>query len=138
MRLRAYIATATVCVLLAPVSIRAHHSFAAEFDKTKPVTLHGTVTKMQWLNPHAWLYLDVKGSDGTIVNWAIECGAPNALVRRGWRMDSLPPGTEIVVEGYLSKSGKAVANGSNLTFPDGKTLFVGSSGTGAPSDTPRK
>src|SRR4051794_31034285 len=136
MQVRAYVAVTLSCVILATAAISAHHSFAAEFDENKPVTLRGKVTKMEWVNPHAWLHLDVQQPDGTVVNWAVECGAPNALIRRGWRIDALPPGTDVVVEGFRSKSGKAVANGSNLTFPDGKTLFVGSSGTGAPSDRP--
>ena len=112
----------------------AHHAFSAEFDQSKPVKLAGKVTKMEWINPHAWLYMDVVGADGQTVNWSIELGAPNALVRRGWRKDAVPSGVEIVVDGYLAKNGKSVANGRTVKFKDGKELFVGSSGTGAPND----
>ena len=121
-------------LLSATVPVLAHHSFNAEYDGTKPVTLKGTVTKMEWINPHAWITLDVKGADGKVVTWRVEAGAPNAMFRRGFRRDSLPVGTEIVVEGFLAKNGSMSANGRDLTFPDGKKLFVGSSGTGAPGD----
>jgi hypothetical protein len=110
----------------------AHHAFAAEFDANKPVNFKGTITKMEWVNPHTWLHIDVKNPDGTSVNWAIEAGTPNVLFRRGFTRDSLLPGTEIVVDGYQSKDGSHRANGRDLTFPDGKKLFLGSSGTGAP------
>ena len=123
----------TTVIPLAPPAI-AHHSFAAEYDADKPVTLTGSVTKMAWINPHSWIYIDVKGKDGSVVNWAIETGAPNAMFRRGFRKDSLPVGTQIVVDGYQAKNGTAKANGRNVTLPDGRVLFVGSSGTGAPDD----
>jgi hypothetical protein len=119
--------------LLVP-ALRAHHSFAAEYDANKPVTLRGTVTSMVWSNPHAWIYVDVKGPDGRVVNWAIETGNPNGLYRRGWRKTDLPPGTELTIEGYLAKDGTATVNAANITLPDGRRLFAGSSGTGAPSD----
>jgi hypothetical protein len=112
----------------------AHHSFNAEYDGTKPITLKGVVTKMEWVNPHAWITMDVKGPDGKVVTWRVEAGAPNAMFRRGFRRNSLPVGTEIVVDGFLAKNGTTSANGRDLTFPDGKKLFVGSSGTGAPGD----
>ena len=112
----------------------AHHAFTAEFDATKPVTLRGTVTKMEWVNPHSWIHLDVKGPDGTVQSWAVEAGAPNAMFRRGWNKNSIPVGIEIVVEGYRAKNGKNIANGRDVLLPDGKKLFVGSSGTGAPRD----
>src|ERR671926_1307220 len=95
----------------------------------KPVKLQGTVTKMEWINPRAWIYLDVKNTDGTVTNWMVEAGAPNALLRRGWTKNSLLPGTEILVEGYQAKDGANRANGRDITFKDGKKLFVGSSGT---------
>jgi hypothetical protein len=119
-------------LLLAAAPAWAHHAFAAEFDATKPLILRGTVTKMEWINPHAWIHIDVKNPDGTVVNWAIEAGAPNGLLRRGFNKNSLPVGSEIVVEGWQAKDASYRANGSNITFPDGRKLFVGSSGTGAP------
>ena len=103
----------------------AHHSFAAEFDVTKPVKLAGTVTKMEWINPHSWIHMDVKNPDGTVTDWMIEGGSPNSLLRRGFTKSSLPPGTEIVVEGYQAKDGANRANGRDLTFPDGRKLFIG-------------
>ena len=126
---------AIVAFACAPGSVAyAHHAFTAEFDASKPVTLKGTVTKMEWVNPHSWLYIDVKEPNGQLVNWAVECGAPNAMFRRGWNMESIPVGIEVVVEGYRAKNGKDVANGRDVTLPNGKKLFVGSSGTGAPAD----
>ena len=114
--------------------IEAHHAFAAEFDSTKPVALRGTITKMEWINPHSWLHLAVKTKDGTVENWMIEAGPPGALVRRGWKKDSVIPGTEVLVEGYQALDGSLRANGRDVTFPDGTRLFAGSSGTGAPRD----
>jgi hypothetical protein len=119
-------------VLLAGEPVGAHHAFSAEFDAAQPIVLKGTVSKAEWINPHSWVYIDVKGADGKIVTWAIECGAPNALLRRGWNKNSLPIGTEVVVDGYRAKDGSATANAKDITFPDGKKLFMGSSGTGAP------
>ena len=118
------------------VSLRAHHSFAAEFDANQPVTLKGTVTKMDWVNPHTWIHLDVKNPDGTVTKWMIEGGTPNTLVRRGFTKASLQPGTEITIEGYRAKNGANRANGADMILPDGKRLFMGSSGTGAPKDGP--
>ena len=111
----------------------AHHAFAAEFDAKKPVKLRGTVTKMEWINPHTWLYLDVKKPDGTVEEWMVEAGTPNTLLRRGFTKDSLKAGTEVLVDGYQSKDGSLRANGRDLTLPDGKTLFLGSNdAAGAP------
>jgi Family of unknown function (DUF6152) len=113
---------------------RAHHAFAAEFDANKPVKLRGVVTKMEWINPHAWIHLDVKNPDGSVTKWMIEGGTPNTLVRRGFTRDSLKNGTEILVEGFQAKNGANRANGRDLILPDGRRLFLGSSGTGAPRD----
>jgi len=116
----------------------SHHAFSAEFDENKPVKLQGRVTQMEWINPHVWIHMDVKGPDGTVSSWMVEGGPPNALLKRGWNKRSLPEGTEIVVEGYQSKDGCLRANGREVMFPDGKKLFVGSSGTGAPDEKPEK
>src|ERR1700687_1772408 len=112
--------------------VLGHHAFAAEFDAEKPIKLQGNVTKVEWINPHSWIYIDVKEPDGTMTNWAVEAGAPNALFRRGWKRDALTVGTVIVVEGFRAKNGKNVSNGRQVTFQDGKQLFIGSSETGAP------
>jgi hypothetical protein len=112
----------------------AHHAFSAEFDSNKPVKLTGAITKVELINPHAWVHIDVKKDDGTIEKWAIEGGTPNTLQRRGITRDTIKVGTVIMVDGYQSKDGTLRANGRNMTFPDGRTLFMGSSGTGAPRD----
>ena len=123
-----------VSLLVAGASVQAHHAFAAEFDANRPVALQGTITKMEWINPHAWMHLDVENEDGTVDSWMIEAGPPGALVRRGWSKDSVIPGTEVLVEGYQAIDGAFRANGRDVTFPDGRRLFAGSSGTGAPLD----
>lgn len=128
------IAVAGLVLLASDTRLTAHHSFAAEFDGSKPVTLKGTVTKMEWTNPHAWLHLDVKGPDGKVVAWMVEGGAPNALLRRGWNRNSVTAGTAVVVLGFRARDGSNRANGREVTLPDGKKLFIGSPGTGAPSD----
>lgn len=114
------------------VSVSAHHAFAAEFDATKPVNFKGVVSKVLWVNPHSWIHVDVKKADGKIEKWAIEGGTPSVLFRRGLTKDSLKPGTEIVVDGYRAKDGSLRANGRSVKLADGRKLFVGSSGTGAP------
>ena len=117
---------------VAVVPLSAHHAFAAEFDANKQVKFEATVTKMEWTNPHVWIHVDVKKPDGTVEAWAFEAGTPNVLFRRGFTKNSLLPGTKIVVDGYRAKDGSRRANGRDVTLPDGKKLFLGSSGTGAP------
>ena len=134
MRILLRSAAAGVVVLAACIPVAAHHSFAAEFDGSKPVTLTGTVTKMDWINPHAWLHMDVKGPDGRVASWMVEGGAPNALLRRGWNKNSLPAGTTVIVQGFRARDGSNRANGRDVTLPDGKKLFIGSPGPDAPVD----
>jgi Family of unknown function (DUF6152) len=112
----------------------AHHSFAAEFDANQPVELHGTITKMEWINPHSWLHIDVKNADGTTTPWMIEGATPNTLLRRGFARDTVKAGTEITIIGYRAKNGANRANGRDLILPDGSRLFMQSSGTGAPGE----
>jgi hypothetical protein len=119
--------TAFAGALLFTAPVRAHHAFAAEFDIKKPVKLQGRVTKMEWINPHAWIHIDVKGPDGQVTSWMVEGGSPNILLRRGFSKKSLEEGTVVVVEGYQAKNGENRANGSNITFTDGKRLFLGGS-----------
>ena len=112
--------------------LSAHHAFAAEFDANKPVSFKATVTKVEWVNPHVWIHVDVKQPDGKVEPWAIEGGTPNVLFRRRFTKQSLTAGTEIAIDGYRAKDGTRRANGRDLTFADGRKLFLGSSGTGAP------
>ena len=136
--MRRNIAVVLACVVLAlaTVPVAAHHAFSAEFDANRPMHLEGVVVKMEWINPHAWVHLEVHGHatipDGTV--WMVEGGTPNTLLRRGFSKQSLLPGTEIIVDGYQAKDGSDKGNGRDLTFKDGRKLFMGSSGTGAPRD----
>src|SRR6202142_1559362 len=136
MKTKIAVLVAGAAMVLSAIPAWAHHAFAAEFDAKKPLHFEGTVTKVELINPHAWIHLDVKNADGTVTNWMIEAGAPNGLLRRGFNKSSLPPGAEIVVEGWQAKDNSFRANGSNITYPDGRKLFIGSQGTGAPTDKP--
>jgi Family of unknown function (DUF6152) len=122
----------SLAIVLGAVPALAHHSFAAEYDREQPVTLKGTLTKVEWINPHGWIYIDVKNDDGKVTNWAVEFGSPNALLRRGLRKTDFPAGVELVVKGYRAKSGSPTINGSSVKFPDGRNLFTGSSNPEAP------
>jgi hypothetical protein len=123
---------------LGATPLLAHHAFSSEFDAKRPIKFSGTVSKMMWVNPHAWIYVDVKKPDGTVEEWMVEAGTPNTLLRRGFTKTSLLPGTAIVIDGYQSKDGSQRVNGRDITLPDGRTLFLGAGGTGAPSDAPAK
>lgn len=127
-------AAALAGLLLTAVPLWAHHSFAAEFDIKRPVKLQGKVTGMEWTNPHAWIHIDVTGPDGKVTNWMVECGSPNVMLRRGFSKRSLEAGTELTVEGYQAKNGELRANGSNVTFKDGRRIFVGGSNPDDPGN----
>ncbi len=137
--MRTMVAVAVVGLLLVGgvASLSAHHAFAAEFDAERPVAFSGTVTRVEWINPHVWIHLDVKKDDGTMEGWAFEAGTPNVLFRRGFTRESLLPGTDVRVDGYQAKDGTNRANGRDMTFADGTKLFLGSSGTGAPYELAR-
>ena len=135
----ALVMTFTLAILfLAAVPAPAHHAFAAEFDINQPVKLQGKVQKMEWINPHAWIHMDVAGSDGKVTTWMVEGGSPDILLRRGFTKESLLPGTEVTVEGYRAKNGENRANGSNITFKDGKRLFLGGSNPDDPESRGKK
>ena len=121
-------------LMAAAAPLLAHHAFSAEFDANAPVKLEGPITKVELINPHAWIHMSVKKSDGKVEEWMVEGGTPNTLQRRGITRDTIKVGTVIIVQGYRSKDGSLRANGRDITFPDGRTLFMGSSGTGAPQD----
>src|SRR6266571_3586588 len=134
MRMKLAASVAAVILSLPVMPALAHHAFSAEFDANKPIRLEGTVAKMEWVNPHAWIHIDVKKPDGSVERWMIEGGTPNTLFRRGITKDSLQPGMAIIVTGYQAKDGSLKGNGRDLTFTDGRKLFLGSTGTGAPSE----
>jgi len=132
-KVSAIVAIAGLFSVMAAIPAAAHHAFAAEYDARRPVKFKGTVTKMEWINPHAWVHVDVKKDDGTVESWMVEFGTPNTLLRRGFTKDSLKVGTEIVVDGYGSKDGSLHANGRNVTLPDGRTLFAGNGDANSPA-----
>ena len=135
MRKKLAVIIAGVGLFLAVVPVWAHHAFTAEFDAKKPLKLRGTVAKIELINPHSWIHIDVKNTDGTVTRWMIEGGTPNTLLRRGFTKNSLPIGVEILVDGYQAKDGTNRANGRDLTFPDGKKIFLGAAGPeGPPAD----
>ena len=139
MRVKALVGIAVIGLgLLATArSLVAHHAFAAEFDANRPVEFTGTLVRVEWTNPHVWLHMDVKTPDGKIERWAFEGGTPNVLFRRGFTKESMAAGTVVKVDGYQAKDGTNRANGRDLTFADGRKLFLGSSGTGAPYELQR-
>ena len=125
-------------LMMTAIPAQAHHAFAAEFDAKRPVHLEGTLTEVELINPHSWIHVDVKQPDGTVVNWMVEAGSPNVLLRRGFNKNTIAKGTPVVVEGYQSKDGSNRANGRDITLPSGQKLFLGSTGTGAPYDPDKK
>ncbi len=134
MHLALVAAVSGLWILSAVATVDAHHSFASEFDIERPVQLTGTVTKVEWINPHAWIYVDVKKPNGTIENWAVELGSPNTLLRRGLKKTDLPPGAALKVSGFQARDASAKANGVNVTFSDGRALSISSTGPGAPAN----
>ena len=134
MDVRILFGAAAAWLLLDASAALAHHSFAAEYDANKPITLKGEVLRVDFVNPHGWLYVAVKDAKGRKETWNVEMGSPNSLIRRGFTKDSVPAGTEVTISGYRAKDGSRTVNGTNVTLPDGQKLFTGSPGTGAPSD----
>jgi hypothetical protein len=123
-------------LMLHTAAAAAHHSFAAEYDATKPITLTGQVLRVDFVNPHGWIYVQVKGPDGRVATWNVEMGSPNSLIRRGFNKNTVPAGTQVVINGYRAKDGSRTVNGTSVTLPDGRKLFTGSPGTGAPEKSP--
>ncbi len=134
MKNRLILSMAALGLLAASAPVFAHHAFAAEYDAKQFITVKGSLTKVEWINPHAWLHVDVKDEGGNVVNWSVEFGAPNALLRRGLRKTDFPAGTEVVIEGYRAKNGTATLNGRSVKLPDGRNLFTGGS---APDEQPQ-
>jgi len=129
---KAFLLAASAAMFVAGVPLFAHHSFAAEFDVKQPVTLKGTVTKLEWTNPHVWIYLDVKDEQGNVQHWQCENGAPNALSRMGWTRHSLNVGDQVTIEGFRAKNDDRTANARLITLPDGRKVFSGSAEDGGP------
>ena len=132
MKAKLAVLAAGLSLLAAGIPAWAHHAFAAEFDAKRPVHFEGTVTKVELINPHSWIHVDVTNADGTVSNWMFEAGSPNVLLRRGFNKNTIAIGTKVVVDGYQSKDGSMRANGRDITLPNGQKLFLGSQGTGAP------
>ena len=128
MNRKLHVAASVAGMLIGSLPLMAHHAFTAEFDSNKPVKLRGTVAKVDMVNPHSWIYVDVKNADGTTTQWMVEGGSPNALVRHGFTKSSLPKGTEVIFEGFQAKDGSNRANGRDIMLADGKKIFLGSSG----------
>ena len=134
MRVTLRLVCAGMMLAAAAAPVRAHHSFASEFDSNKPVKFTATIVKMEWINPHSWMHIEVKKPDGTSEAWMIEAGSPNSLFRRGINKNTVKPGMVVVVDGYQARDGSKRANGRDVTLPEGRKLFLGSQGTGAPGD----
>ena len=135
MRITLTLVYAGMMLVAAAAPLRAHHAFASEFDAKKPVKFTATVIKMEWINPHSWMHIEVKKPDGTVENWMIEAGSPNSLFRRGINKNTVKPGMVVIVDGYQARDGSRRANGRDVTLPEGGRLFLGSQGTGAPGET---
>ena len=138
MRSKLTIAVAGAILLLAAVPALAHHAFSSEFDVKKPIHFTGVITKVELVNPHAWFHVDVTGPDGKVTSWMIEAGTPNVLLRRGFTKNSVPVGTQVVVDGFQAKDGSSKGSGRDLTLPNGRKLLIGSEGAGAPDGDEKK